>query len=406
MLRLPKPLWISLSLLTMLPALSAPQAAPDPAKIVQAIAAKAESAKEYSFEGDLRLEGQRGSEPAKPLSTAKVRLAVAESGKFLLRVQPADKDEYLLMSDGQKSWAYVPKLKQYTEQESAAVMRGEEGEEDGGDSDNERDIAETFAHQIVPVLASLGKDLQAVDIKGTAEVKYEGRKQSWPVLRALSQKDEHNTQNLVQLVLDPATGAIGRMLWLNVGNADKERTIIRMTFDFASFRLGEHLPDSTFTFDPPKKVKLVDAVPIPGQSGSFLLNQPAPDFELKTLDGERVRLSSFRGHPVLLNFWASWCGPCRRELPGLVKIYGQYKDQGLVVLGVNDEGKGAARKFAESANLSFPTVDDSASKTHRQYRVRSIPSVFLINSDGKVVRFFSGARDEDGLRVALKSVGF
>jgi len=353
----------------------------------------------------LRIEGQRGSDPAKPLSIAKVKLAVSDPGKYLLRVQPIDKDEYLLMSDGQKSWAYVPKLKQYTESESATVINNDDSEEDGDASDKERDLAETFAHLIVPTLAGLGKDLQAVDMKGTTDVKYEGRKQTWPILRALSQKDEHNSQNLVQLAIDPATNAIGRMLWFSIGNSDKDRTVIRMTFDFATFRMGEHLPESTFTFEPPKKAKLVDAVPIPGQTGSFLLNQPAPDFELKTLDGERVRLSSFRGHPVLLNFWASWCGPCRRELPGLVKIYSQYKDKGLVVLGVNDEGKGTARKFADVASLTFPTVDDSDQKAYRQYRVRSIPSVFIINTDGKVVRFFSGARDEEGLRAALKSVG-
>lgn len=381
----------------------------DAAKVVHAVALSAESAKEYSFEGSLQILGQRGSDPAKLLSAARVRYAVADPGRYLLRVQPSDKEEYLLVSDGQKSWAYVPKLKQYTEQE-AAVITGDEDSDDESDSSagvssEERDMAETFARLIGPTLASLGKDLQAVDTKGTVEVKYHGQKQNWPLIRALTTKDGSGTQNLVQLAVDPATSAIGRMIWSSVSRHGGQRTILQVTFDFSDFRMGERLPEDTFTFEPPKKAKLVDAVPIPGQTGSFLLNQPAPDFELKNLDGEKVRLSDLRGHPVLLAFWASWCGPCRRELPSLVKIYSEYKDKGLVVLGVNDEGKGTARKFVDLANLNFPVLDDSGAKAHHLYRVHAIPSAFLIDSDGKVARFFRGGHDEDVFRAALKSVG-
>jgi len=399
-----------LLLLAVLPQRSMAQAgSSDPAKIIRAIASSAESAKEYSFEGNLQILSQHGSNPAALLSAAKVRYAVADAGKYLLHVQPTDQNEYLLVSDGQKSWEYVPKLKQYTEQE-AAVVAGDEDSDDESDSSagassEERDLADTYARLIVPTLARLGTELRAADTKGTVEVKYQGHKQNWPLFRAVTRKDQSGGQNLVQLAVDPATSAIGRMIWTSVAHSGSQRTLRQVTFDFADFRMGGPLPEGTFVFEPPKKAKLVDAVPIPGQTGSFLLNQPAPDFDLKNLDGERVRLSDLRGHPVLLSFWASWCGPCRRELPGLVNIYSQYRDKGLVVLGVNDEGKGTARKFADKTNLNFPVLDDSGSKAHHQYRVRAIPSVFLIDSEGKVVRFFRGAHDENAFRAALKTVG-
>src|SRR5882724_2332467 len=102
------------------------QPAPDAAKVIKDISALCESAKAYSFEGDLLLEGQRGTSPGKVLAKAKVRLAVAPGGKSFLRLESEEKGDYLLVSNGQKSWAFVPKLKQYTEQESATLDDSED----------------------------------------------------------------------------------------------------------------------------------------------------------------------------------------------------------------------------------------------------------------------------------------
>ena len=377
-------------------------------KVIQDVAAKCESATEYAFEGDMEVAGQNGSQPGKLLAKARVTYAVAASGKYFLRVEGINKDEYVLVSDGQKSWAYVPKLKQYTAEEAAAVVSGDdEDEEDssGSGSDQEHDLTETFVHLVIPTLAGMAKTAAIADSNGYGDVKFEGKKEKWPVVRVVSREDKQQGRNRVDLTVDPATLNIGRMLWANSRVSNHQKVLIQMTMNFTSFRVGEKLPDSTFVFEPPKKAKLVDTVPIPGQTGSFLLNHPAPDFELKTLDGERIRLSELRGHPVLLSFWATWCGPCRRELPELAKIHTAFKDKGLLVFGVNDEGKGTARGYVNKAELPFDTLDDSGMKVNRMYRIHSIPSVFLIDGDGKVVRFFKGAHDEAVLREALKSVG-
>ncbi|MBM3775083.1 MAG: redoxin domain-containing protein [Acidobacteria bacterium] len=235
-------------------------------------------------------------------------------------------------------------------------------------------------------------------------VKYEGKKYQWPVVRVLSRKDERGGQSLTELTIDPATLRIGRFFQANASTSGSERTLIHVTVDFSTFRIGESIADSTFVFLPPKNARLVDAVPVPGQTGSYLLNRPAPDLELKTLEGDRVRLSELRGRPVLLTFWASWCGPCRRELPGLVKVAERFKDR-LVVLGVNDEGRSKARKYAQEAGLTFPTLDDFGLKAHRLYRVRSIPTGFLIDAEGKIVRFMSGAKSEAELMKIVQSAG-
>jgi thiol-disulfide isomerase/thioredoxin len=236
------------------------------------------------------------------------------------------------------------------------------------------------------------------------DVKYEGKKEKWPVIRAISRPNSDGSRDRTDVTVDPSTLRIGRLLWINVRQSNGEKITMQLSVSFSRFAVTENLPGSTFVFEPPKKAKLVDTVTIPGQTGSFLLNHAAPDFELKTLEGERVHLSELRGHPVLLSFWASWCGPCRRELPGVAKVSEDFKDK-LLVFGVNDEGKGVARQYLAKANLPIATLDDSGLKVHRLYRVRAIPSVFLIDGDGKVVRFFRGTHDEASLRAALKGVG-
>jgi thiol-disulfide isomerase/thioredoxin len=369
--------------------------------MLEQISARSQDASQYLFEGDMVIQGQKGNAPGRLLSSAKVKFAVSQPGKFLLNVKALEKDEYLLVSDGVKNWAYVPRLKQYTEEEGARI---DSEEDEAGGSDNERDLAETFARLIVPTLAKMHKTAKSAGIVGTSEAKIAGKKQKWPVLQVVSRDDARNGQEIVQLTLNPDTLQVGRMVWANVSQSEGERILLRTELEFTSFSIGEPIADSTFAFLPPNKAKLVDAVPIPGQTGSFLLNQDAPDIELKTLDGDKIRFSELRGKPVLINFWASWCGPCRREMPSLVKLHQEFQGR-AVFLGINDEGRGAARKFAAEAGLPFPTLDDSGMKANKLYRIRSIPTTFIVDSKGKIVRFLSGGKTEKELREALKSSG-
>ena len=380
----------------------------DPRVPIQALSEKCQSAKQYAFEGDLQVDGQRGARAGRTLAVAHVKLEVAPGGKYLLEITRPDGSEYHLISNGQKSWAYVPALKRYTEQESGATSLEEDAEDpeqEAGASDEERDLADSFAHELIPVLGRVYGNAESLEVTGVSEIRYEGKKISWPMIRSMSKPYGAGGRDLVELTMDPATLAIARMMWTNMTKPKGEKVLVRTTVHFTSFHVGDPIDESDFVFTPPKKAKLVETLPIPGQTGSFLVNKPAPDFEAKTIDGERVRLSDLRGKPVLLSFWASWCGPCRRELPSVEKVHQEFKDKGLIVLGVNDEGKAIARQFSGEAHVSFDTLDDSNTKVYRLYRVRSIPSVFLIDKDGKIVRFFSGAHDEASLRAAVKSAG-
>ncbi len=117
------------------------------------------------------------------------------------------------------------------------------------------------------------------------------------------------------------------------------------------------------------------------------LETSAPDFTLETLDGPNLRLEEYRGQVVLLNFWASWCGPCRQEMPVLDRLHQRYEDTGFAVLGVNVEGERApAQKIVDKTNVTFPVLIDAKQKVSEMYDLEAMPSTVVIDRDG-VVRY-------------------
>jgi len=111
----------------------------------------------------------------------------------------------------------------------------------------------------------------------------------------------------------------------------------------------------------------------------------APDFTLRTVDGQNLRLNEQRGRVVLVNFWATWCGPCRQEMPHLNRLYEKYRASGFVLLGVNvDEDTRAAAGVASKLGVKFPVLPDSDKTVSRLYDLRAMPSTVLIDRDGRV----------------------
>ena len=120
-------------------------------------------------------------------------------------------------------------------------------------------------------------------------------------------------------------------------------------------------------------------------AGPLTPSAAAPDFTLRTLDGQKLRLGEQRGQVVLVNFWATWCGPCRQEMPHLNKLYEKYKSSGFVLLGVNvDDDTAQAAGVASKLGVKFPVLPDSDKRVSRQYDVSAMPSTVLIDRDGRV----------------------
>ena len=120
-------------------------------------------------------------------------------------------------------------------------------------------------------------------------------------------------------------------------------------------------------------------------ASSGMEGQVAPDFALKSTTGENLRLSEYRGDVVMINFWATWCGPCRQEMPLLDELYGRYHRVGFNLLGVNiDDDTTRALRMVEELDLHFPVVFDTRKEVSRLYNVEAMPATILVDREGNI----------------------
>jgi len=120
----------------------------------------------------------------------------------------------------------------------------------------------------------------------------------------------------------------------------------------------------------------------------------APDFTLRTAEGRNLRLNEQRGQVVLVNFWATWCGPCRQEMPHLNRLYDKYRASGFTLLGVNiDDDPRTAVGTAAKLGLKFPVLLDAEKKVSKLYDLGSMPATVLIDRDGRVRFLHRGYRE-------------
>ena len=144
-------------------------------------------------------------------------------------------------------------------------------------------------------------------------------------------------------------------------------------------------------------------------AAALQLSAPAPDFTLRSADGPNLRLQEQRGRVVLVNFWATWCAPCRQEMPHLNKLYAKYRGSGLVLLAVNiDDDARIATDLATKLGLKFPVLLDTDKTVSRLYDMSAMPSTVVIDREGRVRYLHRGYRDgyevtyDEQIRALLK----
>lgn len=131
---------------------------------------------------------------------------------------------------------------------------------------------------------------------------------------------------------------------------------------------------------------------------------PAPKWVLRDVDGKTVKSSDFSGKVVILDFWATWCGPCRLEIPHFVELQKEYGDQGLVVIGVSldQQGPGVVKKFMKNFNVGYPMVMADEKVVDDYGGVRAIPTTFVIDRQGNFVKKFVGFASKSEFEKAIK----
>lgn len=134
--------------------------------------------------------------------------------------------------------------------------------------------------------------------------------------------------------------------------------------------------------------------------------KPAPDFTLKDADGKSVKLSDYRGKVVLLNFWATWCGPCQLEIPWFIDFEKQYQSQGLEIIGVSmdDEGWPVIKPFVASHKMNYHVLLGNDSVTQLYGGIDSLPTTFLIDRQGRVAKVHVGLAGRNEYLDEIKSL--
>ena len=133
---------------------------------------------------------------------------------------------------------------------------------------------------------------------------------------------------------------------------------------------------------------------------------PAPEFEIADLDGDIVRLSDYRGQVVMVNIWATWCVPCRYEMPSMERLYQKFSDEGLEILAVSIDSElgsldyfgrlgGDIREFADSLGLTFPILHDPSGGIQQVYQTTGVPETFVVGRDGIIYKKVAGGTEWD-----------
>jgi thiol-disulfide isomerase/thioredoxin len=176
-----------------------------------------------------------------------------------------------------------------------------------------------------------------------------------------------------------------------------------------NLKIDQPVDESLFTFTPPEGAKEVKELSFASAAlpKADLTGKDAPAFEIRGLDGKMYASTALRGKTVLLDFWATWCVPCRQSMPSVEKIYAEYKDRGLVALAVNTgEERELVEEFVKKTQFAYPVVLSGESGILDAYKVTAYPTFVLIGPDGKVIAHEIGFGGEQMLRKMIGKAAF
>ncbi len=331
------------------------------------------------------------------------RLAAVKPAKVLAEIlNPAM--SYVTVSDGAQTWTYVPQARQYTRSQTAPT------------NDSKATNAETGALFATgtPIQRYLSPrdGLVAARVAGQATLDVGGRTVHCTILQA-----QYAVPESAQIQMSPNT------MWVDPEHALVLRDSMSVTMvgqgnvpvrlhtvtEYRVARVNQPVADSLFTFTAPAGVTLVDRIDMNGGAPpprSPLVGKPAADFSLTDMAGRKQRLSALKGKVVLLDFWATWCGPCRRELPIIVKLHNELQKRGLAVVAVNvGEPAPQVAEFLKKNAYALPVWLDVNSEVADQYGASAIPTLVVIDRTGGVVEHVMGVHDEEWLRAIIKKAG-
>jgi len=322
------------------------------------------------------------------LSNTDLEIRLRGSRNYFVRMK-ANGDESIAVSDGEHIWKAVPSKKQWTQVAAAALEeRGEEGPDP-----RTRDLYSSLTLNLAGRYVALAKLAENPQITGEEDLKVQGQKVRCYVIRARTAGMEHELwidQQRFVVLQHKEEGELNGM------HADLHLKV-------TALEINSTLADSMFQFEPGKGWSEAEMLLLPGEQRIMLTGSRAANFALKSLEGEPVVLDQTRGKVVVLDFWATWCPPCREELPFIEKLRGEFAGQ-VQFLGINDEDSGTVKDFLRKHTYEMTVLMDGKRQVHRQYGVSSIPTMLIIDKQGVIREHFIGSRSEAKLRQAIQAL--
>ncbi|HUI57535.1 MAG TPA: redoxin family protein [Bryobacteraceae bacterium] len=381
--------WIALSAL-VLPALCA-QTLPDADGLIKGNGAALKEHRSVQYVSEMTVE-MTGQTPMK--MGGEISMAFQNPGKMRMdsKMQGID---ILMVSDGEATYAYNSMFKQYVKQNAALGPEGIVGMMgvQMPDMSKIKPVSKTLRDETIEVNGEkhdcwvVESKIDKIEIPGVA-----GAQASAMVLTFWFDK---------KLGIDLQMTTSMKMQMPGAGEMGMNQKMVKKTIKF-----DEPLPDSFFAFTPP-----ADAKEVPTLMGSTLpkgdlAGKDAVAFEIKSLDANSYSLAALKGKPVLLDFWATWCGPCRKSIPVVEKLYQDFKAQGLVVLAIDaGEERAVVEEFLKKSPLPYPVVLSADSGIVASYQVSAFPTFIMIGRDGKIVAHEIGYGGEEQLRGMAKKAG-
>lgn len=321
------------------------------------------------------------------------RLTVGANGTFRVESSSSGEPE-VSVSDGKITWKSLPGKKVWSKQKVAQITSADDDSEEEQQAFAGQDLFSQTQRSFVTRYIGLGRYANEAELEKTEKVKINGSKVECYVIRLATKGSKH------KIYIARDSFLVARHIEVQPrGNGE----VVFLT-EYKTISLGTPA-NAVFEFDPPSGSKEVADVMLPSERNMSLVGKAAVDFTLKNLDGTPVHLSELRGKIVLLDFWATWCPPCRHELPSIESISKKYSDRNVTVLGVNDEESSTAKRFLAKYHPDLQTLHDAGGKVHHIYGCNAIPTVLIINPEGKIVAHYVGERQETELVAALKQAG-
>jgi thiol-disulfide isomerase/thioredoxin len=265
---------------------------------------------------------------------------------------------------------------------------------------------------------NLDRDLMHAAITGNETLEIDGTRIACTIVRAeysppAGARFEASTTRTFWI--DSKRNLILRVDFLSRGNLFPDKPFVqvenRSTLRYTHISIDAPPSKARFAWTPPDNFRQVDTLesPMAHTAAKEMIGKPAPELTGATLDGKPMALSSLRGSPVLLDFWATWCVPCRAQMPQIARLYRETKAKGLAVLGVNDdESPQTAIKWSKEYQYDWPSLFEGSARFAREkYKVDGIPTVVLIDRRGIIVEYQvgSGQETDKAIRSALRQQG-